>query len=209
MIEVDDWQELLADWNAQLLSDPDITAHIPQDVCQSGWLGYSGATEEQIQAAEARLDIELPASYRAFLKVTNGWHHTGYFIYRMRPVEEIEWYYTQNKESIDPIVDVYQAMGPIPDQDYFVYGDKQRSAVYRAEYLLSAIQISDIGDAAVYLLNPEVRTADREWEAWFFSSWVPGANRFPSFWQMMQWEHQNYKELKAEKLLEQLQTPPK
>jgi predicted DNA-binding transcriptional regulator len=201
MIGVDDWQTLLADWNEHLLANQQITANLAEEICQSGWLGYPGATEEQIQAAELRLEIELPASYRAFLKVTNGWRNIGYFIYRMRPVEEIEWYWTENKESIDPIVEIYQAMGPISDEDYLVYGDKQRSAIYRAEYLMSAIQISDIGDSAVYLLNPEVRTADREWEAWFFSSWVPGANRFRSFWEMMQSEHKNYKELSAEKIL--------
>jgi hypothetical protein len=199
MVTVEEWQSLLIDWNIQLLSDPKLTG-ISEEVRRSGWLGHTGATEAQIRAAEARLEIELPASYKSFLQASNGWHNTGYFIYRLRPVEEIEWYYTQNKESIDQTVDVYQAMGPISDEDYFVYGDKQRSAVYRAEYLLSAIQISDIGDAAVYLLNPEVRSAGSEWEAWFYSSWEPGADRFPSFWEMMRWEFQNYKVLKADKI---------
>ena len=28
-----------------------------------------------------------------------------------------------------------------------------------------------------FLLNPEIRTADGEWEAWVFANWFPGARR--------------------------------
>lgn len=36
-------------------------------------LGFSSATETAIQAAETRLGIRFPPSYRSFLKHTNGW----------------------------------------------------------------------------------------------------------------------------------------
>jgi hypothetical protein len=33
-----------------------------------------------------------------------------------------------------------------------------------------------------------VVTPDGEWEAWFFANWLPGANRYRSFWEMLQTE---------------------
>lgn len=39
---------------------------------------------------------------------------------------------------------------------------------------------------AILLLNPQVITSEGEWEAWFFSNWGPGADRYPSFWELMQ-----------------------
>ena len=53
----------------------------------------------------------------------------------------------------------------------------------------TALEISDTGDAAILLLNPQVITTDGEWEAWFFSNWNPGARRYPSFWELM---HRQY-----------------
>ena len=48
------------------------------------------------------------------------------------------------------------------------------------------LQISDVGDAAVYLLNPQVINHDGEWEAWFFADWLPGVHRYRSFQEMME-----------------------
>ena len=44
---------------------------------------------------------------------------------------------------------------------------------------------------AMYLLNPQVTSADGEWEAFFFAHWVPGVRRFPSFGALMQAELEN------------------
>jgi len=46
-------------------------------VVASGWLGFPGATEAETAAAEAHLGVTLPPSYRAFLRVSNGWHRPG------------------------------------------------------------------------------------------------------------------------------------
>jgi hypothetical protein len=50
------------------------------------------------------------------------------------------------------------------------------------------LEISDTGDAAILLLNPEVVSDEGEWEAWFFASWLPGAGRFRSFEELMRFE---------------------
>ena len=59
--------------------------------------------------------------------------------------------------------------------------DPQNCVVFRRAYLSSCLQISDVGDSAVVLLNPEVVNGEGEWETWFFSNWGPGATRYPSF----------------------------
>jgi len=43
------------------------------ETIKSQWIGFPGATEDQLIAAETRLGVTLPPSYQTFLKVTNGW----------------------------------------------------------------------------------------------------------------------------------------
>jgi hypothetical protein len=56
---------------------------------------------------------------------------------------------------------------------------------YRKSHLKETLQITEVGDAAVYLLNPQVITKEGEWEAWFFANWLPGARRYRSFEELM------------------------
>jgi hypothetical protein len=83
----------------------------------------------------------------------------------------------------------------IPDDQYFTYGENQNVSVVRLSYFFGTLQISDIGDDAVYLLNPQVVKEDKEWEAWLFAAWLPGAVRFPSFWHLMQAEFETVTKL--------------
>ena len=83
----------------------------------------------------------------------------------------------------------------VSDEKYLVYGEEQEQDIMRVEYLQTALEISDTGDAAILLLNPQILTMEGEWEAWFFASWLPGAKRYPSFWDMMQSEHQSFLDL--------------
>jgi hypothetical protein len=183
------------------------------ELLEPGWLGFPGSPEEQIARAEARLGIVLPPSYREFLKITNGWHQTTPFVYRLWSTEEIEWFPVRHQDWIDTFTDRYieqqlvrssQVNGSevrlhlpsIPDAEYFVYGDTQDCRNIRVEYLQTALEISERGDSAIYLLNPQVMTADGEWEAWFFGDWLPGADRYRSFREMMQAEYENFLELR-------------
>lgn len=76
-------------------------------------------------------------------------------------------------------------------------GDGQDPVLFCVEYLQSMLEISEEGDSAIYLLNPNVVTPGGEWEAWFFANWLPGANRYRSFWEMMQAEHQAFLRLES------------
>ncbi len=58
------------------------------------------------------------------------------------------------------------------------------------------LEISDVGDSAIYLLNPQIVTADGEWQAWFFSNWNPGAVRHRSFQELMVAERNAFRYLR-------------
>ncbi len=203
-----DWESFLKRWSQETI---DAIAHdrneLPPEVLKSGWLGYPGATETQITRVEARLGTVLPPSYHAFLKITNGWRQTSLFSNKLWSIEDIEWFVVRHQAWIDafweksdhPPLESSNSKAPrssITDADYFVYGDDQDCSKIRVEYLQTALEISQHGDGAIYLLNPQIVTPDGEWEAWFFGDWLPGADRYRSFQDMMQAEYESFLELR-------------
>ncbi len=182
------WRELLTQWSKEIIESGEYEGELPPEVVASGWLGYPGATDDEIAAAEARLGTTFPPSYREFLKVTNGWRMTTTFIRKIRSTEEVEWLATQDQEMIDIWMEGEQEV--VSDEEYLVYGRKAVQPL-RAEYLQTALAVSDYGDG-IYLLNPQIVTPEGEWEAWFFAHWVPGADRYRSFWELMQTEHEHF-----------------
>lgn len=180
------WAEFLSEWSRELIAADAIARQLPAEVKASGWLGYPGASDEQIAAAEARLGRSLPPSYRAFLKSSNGWRHSGFFVTRLWPTDEIEWFRIRHAEWIADwnVGAAHYATSPAQPT---APGDLPEGAV-----LPSTLEISDVGDSAIYLLNPLVVGLDGEWEAWFFSNWNPGAVRYASFRQMMEEERKRF-----------------
>jgi cell wall assembly regulator SMI1 len=71
------------------------------EVITSGWLGYPGASAEQIASAELRLGKPLPPSYREFMRVTNGWRRTSPFIEQVWTAEQVKPFAIENQEWID------------------------------------------------------------------------------------------------------------
>lgn len=158
------------------------------EMLASGWLGYPGATEEQITNAEARLETKFPPSYREFLRVSNGWINSDWTELQLWSTEEVDWFATRNQNWIDGWSPTYTDERPtVPDDLYFVYGEEQDCVNLRTEYLQNALEISsDSGDGDIFLLIPEVIFDDGEWEAWHFGSKLPGATRYRSFYELMQ-----------------------
>lgn len=139
-----------------------------------------GADEVALRAAERRLDIVLPPSYRSFLAVTNGLSVIGrHFLGELFAVDAITWFSEGNQEWIDAYTTGDDTV--VPDEQYFVYGASQDCMIFRPAYLRTALQISEVADGVVWLLMPEVVGPDAEWEAWEFSDDKPGADRFRSF----------------------------
>jgi hypothetical protein len=195
-----DWQSFLSQWSKELIAKKAKLYELPPEVIAGEWLGYPGATNEQIAAAEIRIGKPLPPSYREFLKLTNGWRQTGTCcVDQLWSTEEIDWHYSRHPYVVETWLDGEgRSGGPPSDESYFVYGEAQINAI-RAEYFKASLEISDVGEGSVYLLNPEVVNADGEWEAWFFADWIPGAERYRSFWKLMQGEYEKFKRLEFRK----------
>ena len=139
----------------------------------------AGVSEDQLAAAEARLKIKLPPSYRTFLSACNGWKLASEMSPILRPVEKISWFRKEHKDWYEAYQMSVESLS-VMERDYFDYA-KQDCAMFEIKHLAQALCISEIGDDAVVLLNPMVVWPDGEWETWFFSNSSPGATRYRSF----------------------------
>lgn len=186
-----EWQQFLRRWNHDLFGSP-IAAELPDDVKASRWIGRPPPSDSQISKTEERLGIALPPSYRAFLRVSNGWGRPTESILQLNAVDEVDWFRKANRDWIraytTPVS--YHMNDALPDEDYFAYGEN--SVSFRITHLKETLQISEVGDSAVYLLNPQVITKEGEWEAWFFANWLPGARRYRSFEELMLAEYARF-----------------
>lgn len=177
------WRELLTELSHVTLASNNTDAHT-RAAAVDGWLGFAPVDEAAIAAAEARLGVRLPPSYCAFLAVSDGWRDCGPFISRLFSSAEMDWFAVRHQDWIDIWLDDDDEI-PVSDEEYGRYGEEQDSGAIRVEYLPTMLQVSDVGDAAVILLNPRVIFPDGEWEAWFFANWIPGAYRYRSFWELV------------------------
>lgn len=187
-----DWETFLRGWSEAMLASSH-AKEIAEDVARSGWLGFAPATEEELLETEGRLGIALPPSYREFLKVSNGWGRTTFAIERVWGTKEINWFRKKHKDWVDAFTQGSSAYGPrdeAPDEEYFAY--EQWVEDFRPKHFRETLQISEVGDSAVYLLNPQVISKDGEWEAWVFANWLPGAHRYRSFREMMEAEYNQF-----------------
>ena len=184
-------KSILQKLSKAVLSHPDYRQRFTQAEVDAEWIGYPPATEAQITAAEKRLGKTLPPSYREFLTITNGWRVMSNFIDDVWSADKIIWL-----RDFDPqLIELWGEM----DDEGETYIDDVKYA-----HMKSTLVISDWGDAAILLLNPEVINADGEWEAWFFANWNPGAQPFPSFGALLENQCESFLELEGEHLASKL-----
>jgi hypothetical protein len=186
------WKNFLSQVSETVIKSDDLLDMLKADN-QSGWLGYPGVTEREIIKHEERLKTKLPPSYREFLKVSNGFKQLNTYVWDMLPADKIDWLrsfdpsfyelYSNNLETFDA-----------SDKDYFVYGEEQRSTDFRSRYLIESLAVSNWGDAAIVLLNPNVKFGE-EWEAWVFIVWSYGPTRYRSFEELMKEEYASFLQL--------------
>jgi SMI1 / KNR4 family (SUKH-1) len=173
-----EWRTFLEEFSRELLAPESIRRGLPEAVIATGWMGFEPASEAQIVTLETRLCVRLPPSYRTFLGVTNGWRATGPFIHRLWSTDDVTWFRERSQDWIDAYVQPWREM--VQDLDQEELDDAENP-----EHLQTALEVSDRGDSAIYLLIPDLVTSDGEWEAWDFANWHPGAVRYPSFTELM------------------------
>src|SRR5688500_16986147 len=81
------------------------------------------ATNEQITAQEAKLGLQFPPSYRAFLQTSNGLRNLSGDQIGLREVERLKWFRKEHREWLDAYVSAASGIeSPLHDADYFDYG---------------------------------------------------------------------------------------
>lgn len=186
-----DWPEFLKRLSHEVLADESVRSMIPAEMIKAGWLGYPPATETELVKLEKRLKTELPPSYREFLLISNGWKFPGTFIHDLLSADKVDWFRKLHGDWIEAWLEGEEMGGgrvTVTHEQHCVYGPEQDCCNFRTEYWKKTLTISDIGDSAIYLLNPKVVDGNGEWESWFFANWKPGATRYRSFWELMQAE---------------------
>lgn len=191
-----EWKSFLTKVSETLAQSDDL--HGGLKVENVDWLGFEGISNPQIQMHEERLKTNLPPSYKEFLKVTNGFKQLNCFVWDILPIEKIDWLKRFDPTLYDLYTTEYKDTFNAADDEYFVYGDEQKTTNFRSDFLANSLAISNWGDATILLLNPFVKFGD-EWEAWVFATWHLGPVRYRSFQELMEQEYISYLELLNER----------
>ena len=172
------WKEFLIDVSTTLFNNDDLLVEF-REKRNSNWLGFDGVSEVELEFHEGRLNTILPPSYREFLKASNGFLQLNSLVWNLLPIQDVQWL-KQFDESFHNLYEKEFNNFNATDEEYFIYGNDQRTTDFRSEYLIKSLAISGWGDASIILLNPEVKFGD-EWEAWMFAVWLLGPARYKSF----------------------------
>ncbi len=185
------WSELLRRWSLELCGDEAFALTQDDAVIESGWTGADPVSEDELGDLERRLGRSLPPSYRSFLMTTNGYVGGG-SVERIRPAGEVKPFVDDEGEWVDIWLETAGEGTPLTIAEHVATrGDDVVHA--RWQLLSDAIQVSDTYDGAVYLLCPTITDPEGEWEAWLFATWLPGAARFSSWWELVNAEYQTWK----------------
>lgn len=124
---------------------------------EAEWIGQTGATTADIEAAEARLNVKLPADYRQFLEISNGFGAATSVEPHFLPVASIDLLKNQDAE----LIEIWRETG-----NEEVAAELERS-----------ICVAGVGEEQQFLLIPPA-TAGGAWQYWKFAHWIPGEEAF-------------------------------
>ncbi|SHH21339.1 SMI1 / KNR4 family (SUKH-1) [Chryseolinea serpens] len=182
-----EWEDLLRQMSVKIHNEVEqnMIYYDKTDVSDN-WLGFEAAKQQAITEKEKELMATLPPSYKDFLLTSNGFRQISLFSGGLYPVEVIDWTKKKDPEFL-AIFEKHDDI-PVTEDDYFVYGENQRSVVFKTAFLKETLQISEWVDGSVILLNPMVKFGE-EWEAWLYANWFPGAHRYRSFRDLIEGEY--------------------
>jgi hypothetical protein len=156
-------------------------------VVARGSLLLPPAAREYIDAAQSKIGAILPESAHDLFATTNGLYTIIEYAAEpltLWPIDRI----SRLKHADAELVKIW-TKDPLPtptDREYFKYGKDQDPMVMRTEYMPELICLTPVVDGGALLLNPAVKFASGEMEAWDFSVKRLGARRFESLGQMLE-----------------------
>ena len=131
-----------------------------EDVFEYSWIGYQGATKNQIVNLESRLGVCFPTDYRTFLSITNGFRNTSTIDATFCRTTKVDYL-----KYLDPsLIQIWGGSGMQPDADIL-----ERSILIggRSQYL----------EEQYFLLLPP-RGEFEEWRYFVFANWIPGLEEY-------------------------------
>lgn len=183
------WSSVLRQWSRELCADEGFILTQDDAVIESGWTGTEPVNERELQDLELRLGRHLPPSYRSFLQTTDGYVGGG-TVPRSLPARDVDLFVRQEPDWVATWIESAE-LSPTVAEHVATRGQDVLNA--RWELLTGAIQVSEVYDGAVYLLCPNITDDEGEWESWIFATWLPGAERFASWWDLFDHECQGWK----------------
>ncbi|WBB62049.1 SMI1/KNR4 family protein [Streptomyces sp. WMMC500] len=109
-LSVVEWRDFLRSYSSEFLNseylrqaDEDGFRERPlvtESQRRARWLGSEPTSEEAITAAELRLGVRLPPTYRNFLLASNGFSRMSYSLDLLK-AEQIEWFSTAEPDLLD------------------------------------------------------------------------------------------------------------
>lgn len=152
-------------------------------VINNGGIAFPPATKAELEAVQARLRVQLPHAFSQLLRVSNGWLS---LLFRLAPIAQTARFGEKDPQTVAIWSEGHDDLS---DSEYFVYGKEQSTVHYRSRYLRDCLLISApvVEQNDWLLLNPAVKFDDGEWETWLLASWLPGAIRYQSFIEPLEW----------------------
>lgn len=131
----------------------------------SSWIGYSSATQKEIEKTEKRLRISLPQDYKDFLMLTNGF---------------------QAASNVEPSFSSCNKIGFLKNVDNELCQIWIKDGVKEVGLKLkTAIKVGGFDEEQYFFLIPPSKK-NPNWEYWVFASWAPGETIFYSLFEYFQ-----------------------
>jgi len=151
--QTSEMRKILTDLFEKSLNTKD-NNYFSSEQIKNNWIGNLPATQKEIEETESRLGIKLPADYKEFLKIANGYPTYNDAIEpSFEKISEIQYLKDFNPETI---------------QIWIETGNDEIGKELNKSIIIAGKQ-----EEQWFLLIPPIDENDN-WKYWKFASWIPG-----------------------------------
>jgi len=151
--QTSEMKKILKDLFQKSLTTKDNNNFTTQQI-QNNWIGNIPATQKEIEETESRLGINLPADYKEFLKIVNG--------------------YPTYNDAVEPSFEKISEIQYLRDfEPVTIQIWKETGNDDIVKELKKSIVVAGKHEEQWFLLIPPIGENDR-WKYWKFASWIPG-----------------------------------
>ena len=151
--QTSEMKKILTDLFQKSLTTKD-NNYFTSEQMKNNWIGNLPATEKEIEETESRLGIKLPADYKEFLKIANGYPTYNDAVEpSFEKINQIQYL----KDLYPDVIDIWKHTG---NEDI-------------SKELSKSIIVAGKQEEQWFLLIPPT-DENKNWKYWKFASWIPG-----------------------------------